>query len=484
LISTAGRPTVGRTSSRRRPWGVVLSLALVSGLLFLPAISANAAAGTADLSVSGRVSPDTASGGGTLTFKFNVHNEGPDPALDTTLVAELPPGLTLTSISPSSGSCGAASSTLTCALGTLDKGQSDISVGILVVTPDVDVETLFDVQGTVTASTSDPDDTNNALVVTGFVEPRLKDLADVELTSVHNVPNPVTGGYDLGSTATVTNLGPGDATGVTLSDALSPGEAYVTAGSDPSCSASAGTVTCVLSDMANGDVATVLIVTKTPQVDADTTIHDAFAVTATEDGTPDNDALDVATEVRAPRADFVAGYVPSSDSTTWLNDATRWNRDDPRATNADTTVAFVGIPGGGPGGPVVVTELPCGAPFACVTARRTDGRFFSDHAQGVFGSLVHVSVPSGYGASNPITAVFLDDRSILGHTWHPFKVTYQSDATGLSNVLSSCGGWRHRTGPPCVSSIGRPFERWNHYGFADLRTVVRFIDGGTFGRGR
>ena len=114
-------------------------------------------------------------------------------------------------------------------------------------------------------------------------------------------------------------------------------------------------MTCVLSDMANGDVATVLIVTKTPQVDADSTIHDAFAVAATEDGTPGNDALDVATEVRAPRADFVAGYVPSSDSTTWLNDATRWNGDDPRATNADTTVAFVGIPGGGPGGPVVVT---------------------------------------------------------------------------------------------------------------------------------
>ncbi len=482
MISTTGRPTVGRTSSRRRPWGVILCLALVSGLLFLPAISANAAAGTADLSVSGSVSPDTATGGGTLTFTFTVHNEGPDAALDTTLVAELPPGLTLSSTTPTAGSCSVANAIVTCALGTLDKGQTDASVAILFVAPDVDTETLFDVKGSVTTSTPDPDDTNNALVVTGFVEPRL-DLADIELTSVRNVPDPVTGGYDLGSTATVTNLGPGDATGVTLSDVLAPGEAFVSAGSDPSCAASAGAVTCTLGDMANGDVATVLIVTETPQVDADTTIHDAFAVAAPEDGTAGNDTLDVATQVRAPRADFVAGYVPSSDSTTWLDDATRWSRGDPVATSADPTVAFVGIPGGGPGGPVTVTELPCGAPFACMAARRAHGRSFLD-TQGVFGSLIHVSVPSGYGASNPIIGVFLDNWSILGSNWDPFKVTYQNDVTGSTDVLSSCGGWWHRTGPPCVSSIGRSFDWWNRYGFADLRTVVRFIDGGTFGRGR
>ncbi len=131
MISTSGRPTVGRTSSRRRPWGVLLCLALVSGLLFLPSISANAAAGTADLSVSGSVSPDTATGGGTLTFTFTVHNEGPDAALDTTLVAELPPGLTLSSTSPGAGTCGVANTTVTCALGTLEKGQTDASVAIL-----------------------------------------------------------------------------------------------------------------------------------------------------------------------------------------------------------------------------------------------------------------------------------------------------------------------------------------------------------------
>ena len=36
----------------------------------------------------------------------------------------------------------------------------------------------------VTASTPDPDDTNNGLTVSGSVLPRPKDVADLELTSV------------------------------------------------------------------------------------------------------------------------------------------------------------------------------------------------------------------------------------------------------------------------------------------------------------
>src|SRR5660398_243304 len=56
LISTAGRSTVGRTLPRRHAWGVVSCLALVSGLLFLPAASANAATASADLAVSGSIS--------------------------------------------------------------------------------------------------------------------------------------------------------------------------------------------------------------------------------------------------------------------------------------------------------------------------------------------------------------------------------------------------------------------------------------------
>jgi hypothetical protein len=117
-----------------------------------------------------------------------------------------------------------------------------------------------------------------------------------------------------------------------------------------------------------------------------------------------------------------------------------------------------------------------------MSLRRTNGGFFPA-SRGIFGNLVEVSVPSGYGASNPITGIFLDDWSVVGSGRDPFKVWYQDGSTGTPNALSSCGGWK-QTGPPCVSSIGRSFAWWNPHAFADLRTVVRFTNGGTFGRGR
>ena len=242
-------------------------------------------------------------------------------------------------------------------------------------------------------------------------------------------------------------------------------------------------VTCALGDMASGDVATVLIVTKTPQVSADTTIHDAFAVSAPEDDTPGNDALDVATAVRARRADFVAGYVPASRSTTWLNDATQWSHGDPVATirRPDRGVRRH---------PRRRTRRPGHRHRASVRRAvrlhgvcRTNGR--SSHApRGVFGNLIQVSVPSGYGAVEP------DHRGL------PRQLV---GARARAGIRSRCRSRRigrnaerrcpraeagSARGPPCVSSIERSFAWWNPYAFGDLHTVVRFTNGGTFGRGR
>ena len=108
-----------------------------------------------------------------------------------------------------------------------------------------------------------PNDDVSAPVLTKVAPASGTDLA---LSSVVNLPNPVTGGYDLGSIATVTNLGPGDATHVSLTDTLAVGESFVATGSDPSCTAIANVVTCALGALAKGGVATVLIITKTPEV--------------------------------------------------------------------------------------------------------------------------------------------------------------------------------------------------------------------------
>jgi uncharacterized repeat protein (TIGR01451 family) len=417
-----------------------------------------------------------------FTYTIDVANAGPGPAGGVTVSDVLPTGVSFVDAAPN-GACGDDLGTITCGLGTLAMGESaSIELHVVADVPPGDPVVIVNT-ATVGSDRLDLDPANNVSgpVSTTVVPATTVDTADLELTSVLNVPNPVTGGYDLGSTATVTNLGPGDATGVTLTDTLSPGESFVAGGSDPSCSASTAVVTCALGDMPNGDVAAVLIITKTPEVGADTAIHDVFAVTAVEDDSPGNDTLDVATAVRARRADFVAGYIPPSDSTTWLSDATQWSHGIAVATAMDPTVALIGIPGGGPGGPVVVDERPCGAPFACASFRQPI-RWFS-RTPGAFGNLVHVSVPNGYGASNPITGVFLDNWTVLGSGWYPFIASYQTNSSDTPTTLSWCSGWKH-TGPPCVSFMDRSFAWWNPPSFADLRTVVRFTSSGTFGRGR
>ncbi len=171
-----------------------------------------------------------------------------------------------------------------------------------------------------------------------------------------------------------------------------------------------------------------LIVTRTPKVDVETTIHDGFAVAAPGDGTPGNDALDVATTVLPRRPDFAAAYVPASAETTWITDATQWVRGNPVATMADPTVALIGLPGGGSGGPVTIKERPCGGAFACMRVGVNGVSYPAP--KGVFGNLVSVTIPPGYGPSNPVTAIFLDNWSVVGWGRDPFKVSYQDDTTG------------------------------------------------------
>jgi uncharacterized repeat protein (TIGR01451 family) len=434
-----------------------------------------------DLSIQ-KHGPQQVASGEPFSYTIDVANAGPGPATGVTIADVLPTGISFVDAAPN-GACSDQLGTVTCALGALAAGAgASVELHVVADVPPGDPVVVVN-----TASVSqdggevDPSNDVSQAVSTTVVPAAVVQTADLALTSVLNVPNPVTGGYDLGSTATVANLGPGDANDVQLTDVLAPGETFVAGGSDPSCAAAGGVVTCALGDMPNGDVATVLIITETPQVDADTTIHDVFTVATADDVSHGNDTLDVETAVLAPHADFVAGYVPPSGSTTWLSDATRWSHGHAVATTADPTVALVGVPGGGPGGPVVVSERACGDPFACMSLRRTFGRFVL--APGAFGNLIQVSVPEGYGATNPITGVFLDNWSVLGSGWSPFHVSYQADGSGSPATLSSCGGWR-RADPPCVASQERSFAWWNAYSFADLRTVVRFTNGGTFGRGR
>jgi uncharacterized repeat protein (TIGR01451 family) len=142
------------------------------------------------------------------------------------------------------------------------------------------------------------------------------DTADLSLTKT-DAPDPVLVGDHLTYTLTVTNHGPSDATDVTLTDALPSSVVFVSASPGaPTCSASAGTVTCDLGTLTNGASTTVTLtvrptatgtISNTAEVVGDETDPDPGNNTDTEQtivnpvtcgglpativGTPENDVL-------------------------------------------------------------------------------------------------------------------------------------------------------------------------------------------------
>jgi len=77
-------------------------------------------------------------------------------------------------------------------------------------------------------------------------------------------PDPVTVGNNLTYTITVTNQGPGGATGVTTADQLPASVTFVSASSTQgTCSQASGVVSCNLGTLASGASATITVVVRT-----------------------------------------------------------------------------------------------------------------------------------------------------------------------------------------------------------------------------
>jgi uncharacterized repeat protein (TIGR01451 family) len=79
---------------------------------------------SADLALSGTVSPEPANLGGTLTYQFALTNKGPARATGGTLAVTLPAGLAMGAATVSQGSCSAAGQTLSCAVGVIESGPT------------------------------------------------------------------------------------------------------------------------------------------------------------------------------------------------------------------------------------------------------------------------------------------------------------------------------------------------------------------------
>src|SRR5262249_40072103 len=142
---------------------------------------------------------------------------------------------------------------------------------------------------TVSETEFDSNPANNTASTTTIVYP--PGTADLALTDSGS-QNPVPPVGSLTYTLTVTDNGPADSTGVSLTDTLAGTAGFVAATpSQGTCGQSSGTVTCALGGLASGASATVAVVVTAPS--AQGAIANSASVTA--DQTDPNSANNSAT---------------------------------------------------------------------------------------------------------------------------------------------------------------------------------------------
>lgn len=111
----------------------------------------------ADLELAKSDNPDPVAVGAALTYTIDVVNRGPAPAADVRVTDTLPTGVSVTSITPSQGTC--TSSPLACALGPLARdGTASITI---VVNPGTTPRTLTNT-ARVSSELRDPDESDNS----------------------------------------------------------------------------------------------------------------------------------------------------------------------------------------------------------------------------------------------------------------------------------------------------------------------------------
>lgn len=241
--------------------------------------------GNSDIQVSAIVDQPTINIGEDITLTATVTNAGPDDATEVRVGTVVPDEVTLVSVTPGAGSCGDMDEdrSISCNIGAVASG--DPVTVTYVATVDVPGDIAWSVQSS--ASQVDADLDNNQATATF-----LGISADLSLTARVN-DNKVEEGDNVTVTVSVENLGPQDASGVTLNVTLP--SAWVSGSivaSQGTCSTGPA-VSCDLGALALNDDATVTFI---GTVRNDVTVSVSATVSATEfdpDGTNNSGAVSI-----------------------------------------------------------------------------------------------------------------------------------------------------------------------------------------------
>ncbi|HEV3162579.1 MAG TPA: hypothetical protein VGZ22_00965 [Isosphaeraceae bacterium] len=244
-----------------------------------------AVAASADLALSGSA-PGSVTLGNNVTYSLTVTNGGPSDATGVTLTDTLPAGASFVS---ATGGVTPVGGVLTFPLGKL---SAETSTTATVVVAPTAAGTLIN-QASVSGNETDPTPADNSATQTTIVA-AVAASADLALSG--SAPGSVTLGNNVKYSLTVTNGGPSDATGVTLTDSLPAGVSFVSAtgGVTPV----SGVLTFALGNLAAETSTTVTIVVA-PNA-AGTLINQASVKGDQSDPTPTDNNATQATTVATP----------------------------------------------------------------------------------------------------------------------------------------------------------------------------------------
>ena len=371
-------------------------------------------------------SPDPVQAGGNVTYVLTVTNTGAAAAA-AVKVADTFPGATLVSATASGGCAG--TTTVTCTLGTIAAGGSATAT-VVVKSP----STVPAGGKIVNTATAPPGENPPAVAETTVVSPSLT-------TTISDSPDPVTSGYDVRYTLTVTNNGIAPVANAHVVDSLPPGTSLVSSEAPGGCSGT-GPVDCTLGALAVGASAEAKLVVTSPE-----SVPEGGTMTNSAVASPGaNASTDEVTTVEEPVDGVAKGFVSPGGSITIEGD----------------NPATLTLPNTGEGAPVVITQGegsfcngPCVGPYTEIAPFEgySDPNFPIEldltfnfpasptsltEAADAYGATIYKNtdpespnvgsvVPfcSVFGAGNAIPSPCVDARSISQPSFNSFVVTFK-----------------------------------------------------------
>jgi uncharacterized repeat protein (TIGR01451 family) len=349
---------------------------------------------SAELSIT-KGGPPEARPGETISYVLTVANAGPTDAQAVIVQDPTPPGLTFVSNS------GACNTPFPCSLGPLAFGQIRTIAATFTIGAAASPGPVVNV-ATVSASTPDPTPANNTSQFSTTIADRTVGVADLSLTKAASPSNVAPGG-SITYALDATNLGPDQASAVSITDAIPASTVFVSA--SPSAGGTCttpppggtGTVNCIWRDpTAAGSGRSVTLMVRVPAGAAPGTIisNTAQVTTSSTDSVPTNNSASAVTTVQA--------------QVTTLSDLVITKSRPVRRSLGATLDYIIVVTNNGPGDASDVTvadPTPAGLTFvgnsgACVTPFPCSlGAVAAGQSRVITATFV---VPSNYAGPNPI----------------------------------------------------------------------------------